>query len=42
VARTPLLAGRDQITYLDVDDNVRAPYGYAKQGAGRGYSGLLA
>ncbi|MFL5860387.1 MAG: hypothetical protein ACJ780_06370 [Solirubrobacteraceae bacterium] len=24
VARTPLLAGRDQITYLDVDDNVRA------------------
>ena len=40
VARTPLLAGREEITYLDVDDTVRVTYGYAKQGAGRGYTGV--
>lgn len=40
VSRAPLLAGRDQITYLDVDDTVRETHGYAKQGAGRGYTGL--
>jgi hypothetical protein len=39
VARTPVLPGRDQIIYLDVDDTVRETYGYAKQGAGRGYTG---
>jgi len=39
-SRAPLLAGRDQITYLDVDDTVRETHGYAKQGAGRGYTGL--
>ena len=39
VAHTPLLPGRDQITYLDVDDTVRETHGYAKQGAGRGYTG---
>jgi hypothetical protein len=26
--------------YLDVDDTIRATYGYAKQGAGYGYSGV--
>jgi hypothetical protein len=30
-ARTPLLAGADQIAYLDVDDTVRETHGYAKQ-----------
>jgi hypothetical protein len=28
------------VTYLDVDDTVRATFGYAKQGAGYGYSGV--
>ncbi len=39
-AGTPLLAGADQVTYVDVDDTIRAPHGYAKQGAGFGYSGV--
>ena len=39
-ARAPLLTGVDQIAYLDVDDTIRATYGYAKQGAGYGYSGV--
>jgi hypothetical protein len=39
-ARTPLLPGAGQIAYLDVDDTIRATYGYAKQGAGYGYSGV--
>ena len=38
--RTPLLAGGDQVAYVDVDDTVKATYGYAKQGAGYGYSGV--
>ena len=38
--RTPLLAGADQIAYVDVDDTVKRTYGYAKQGAGYGYSGV--
>ncbi len=37
---TPLLPGADQIAYVDVDDTVNATYGYAKQGAGYGYSGV--
>jgi Transposase DDE domain group 1 len=36
--RTPLLAAADQIAYIDIDDTIRATYGYAKQGAGYGYS----
>ena len=36
----PLLPGADQIAYLDVDDTVRETHGYAKQGAGRGYTGV--
>jgi hypothetical protein len=39
-AFTPILAGAAQITYLDIDDTVRATYGYTKQGAGRGYTGV--
>jgi hypothetical protein len=35
----PLLADADQLVYVDVDDTVRQTYGYAKQGAGRGYNG---
>ena len=38
--QTPLLAGVDQVTWIDVDDTIRATYGYAKQGAGFGYSGV--
>jgi hypothetical protein len=37
---TPLIASGVKVTYLDVDDTVRATYGYAKQGAGYGYSGV--
>jgi hypothetical protein len=36
--RAPLLAGADQVAYLDIDDTIKATYGYAKQGAGYGYS----
>ena len=38
--RAPLLPDAGQIAYLDVDDTIRATYGYAKQGAGYGYSGV--
>jgi hypothetical protein len=37
---TPLLAGADQVAYVDVDDTIRETHGYAKQGAGYGYSGV--
>jgi len=36
----PLLPGADRIAYVDIDDTVKATYGYAKQGAGYGYSGV--
>src|SRR5664280_413768 len=38
--RSPLLPGADQVAYVDIDDTVKATYGYAKQGAGYGYSGV--
>ena len=38
--RAPLLAGATGLVYVDVDDTVRQTYGYAKQGAGRGYTGV--
>jgi hypothetical protein len=38
--RAPVLPDAAQIAYLDVDDTIRATYGYAKQGAGYGYSGV--
>src|SRR5690554_4291501 len=38
--QAPLLPDAGQIAYLDVDDTIRATYGYAKQGAGYGYSGV--
>ena len=37
---TPLLPGADQMVFVDIDDTVRQTYGYAKQGAGRGYTGV--
>jgi hypothetical protein len=39
-AVTPVLSGAGQVAFVDVDDTVRATYGYAKQGAGRGYTGV--
>ena len=39
-ARTPLLPGAEQVSYLDVDDTIKVTYGYAKQGAGFGYFGV--
>jgi Transposase DDE domain group 1 len=39
-AATPLLPGADQWLFVDIDDTVRQTYGYAKQGAGRGYTGV--
>lgn len=35
----PLLPGIGELAYVDVDDTVRQTYGYAKQGASRGYTG---
>ncbi len=38
--QAPLIAAGASISYLDIDDTVRATFGYAKQGAGYGYSGV--
>jgi hypothetical protein len=32
--------GADRVAYVDIDDTVKATYGYAKQDAGYGYSGV--
>ena len=37
---TPVLPDADQVVFVDIDDTVRQTYGYAKQGAGRGYTGI--
>jgi hypothetical protein len=37
---SPILAGADQGVYVDIDDTIKATYGYTKQGAGHGYSGV--
>jgi hypothetical protein len=39
-AATPLLTGVGQVAFVDLDDTVQVTYGYAKQGAGRGYTGV--
>ena len=39
-AATPILAGVDAVAFVDIDDTMRQTNGYAKQGAGRGYSGV--
>ena len=36
----PILPGAATVAFLDLDDTVRQVYGYAKQGAGRGYTGV--
>jgi Transposase DDE domain group 1 len=38
--RAPLVVDADRLAYVDVDDTVRQTYGAAKQGAGRGYTGI--
>jgi hypothetical protein len=40
VGATPLLPGRDKVCFVDIDDTIRQVYGHAKQGAGRGYTGV--
>ena len=39
-AAVPVLPDADQFVLVDIDDTVRQTYGYAKQGAGRGYTGV--
>jgi hypothetical protein len=36
----PLLGGGSPVAFVDIDDTVKQTYGYAKQGAGYGYSGV--
>ena len=36
--QAPLLPGTDQLAFVDIDDTLKQTYGYAKQGAGRGYT----
>lgn len=35
-----LLAGAEKVAFVDIDDTIRGTHGYAKQGAGYGYSGV--
>jgi len=37
---TPLLRDVDRLCWVDVDDTVKQTYGYAKEGAGYGYTGI--
>jgi hypothetical protein len=36
----PILPGADQCCYVDIDDTIKTTHGYAKQGAGYGYTGV--
>jgi hypothetical protein len=36
----PVLPGADQACYVDIDDTIKTTHGYAKQGAGYGYTGI--
>ena len=36
----PLVSTGADVTFIDIDDTVRQTYGYAKQGAGYGYTGM--
>ena len=38
--RAPLVSTGVDVTFVDIDDTVRQTYGYAKQGAGYGYTGV--
>jgi hypothetical protein len=35
---SPILAGAEQVVYVDIDDTIRETHGYRKQGAAYGYS----
>jgi Transposase DDE domain group 1 len=37
---SPIISVSEPVTFLDLDDTVRATFGYAKQGAGYGYTGV--
>jgi hypothetical protein len=37
---TPLLPDVDRLCWVDIDDTVKQTYGYAKEGAGYGYTGI--
>jgi hypothetical protein len=37
---TPILPDAREVVFVDIDDTVRQTYGYAKQSAGRGYTGV--
>lgn len=39
-ARVPQLVGADGLVFVDVDDTIGEVHGYAKQGAGFGYTGV--
>lgn len=39
-AHAQIIATGATLTYLDIDDTVRSTFGYPKQGAGYGYSGV--
>ncbi len=39
-SQAPVLPGGEVLAFVDVDDTVKATYGYAKQGAGYGYTGV--
>lgn len=39
-AAAPITAGIDELALVDIDDTVKATYGYQKQGAGYGYPGV--
>jgi DDE family transposase len=39
-AAAPITAGIDELALVDIDDTIKATYGYRKQGAGYGYSGV--
>jgi hypothetical protein len=38
--QAPLLPATTEVRFVDIEDTVRSTYGYAKQGAGYGYSGV--
>lgn len=39
-SQAPIIGAGEPVTYLDVDDTIRATFGYAKHGAGYGYTGV--
>jgi hypothetical protein len=39
-SHAPIISVSEPVAYLDIDDTVRATFGYAKQGTGYGYTGV--